>query len=166
MEVYPVTQKRATANIPAELRTYRAWVVWRYLEREGKRTKMLYDPLTGRSASTRDSRTWRSFEEAAATLKVGRYEGLGFVFSTGDPYTGVDLDGCRDPESGEPAEWAVRIVEGLGGYNEARPSGCGVHVIVRGDLPEGVGSKVSGGAGGKIEAYSAKRFFTMTGRAL
>jgi primase-polymerase (primpol)-like protein len=165
-EVYATAPQQATANIPAEMRTYRAWVVWRYLERGGKPTKVLYDPLTGRNASTTDSRTWRTLAEAEAKLELGGYEGLGFVFSSGDPYTGIDLDGCRNPDSGELAEWAARMLERLGGYAEVSPSGTGVHVIVRGELPSGVRHKVAGANGGVVEAYSSKRFFTVTGEAL
>jgi primase-polymerase (primpol)-like protein len=165
-EVYSKEPQQGTANIPAEMKTYRAWVVWRYLERDDKPTKVLYDPLTGRNASTTDSRSWRSCEEAEAALELGRYNGIGFVFSSGDPYTGIDLDGCRNPDSGELAEWAARMLGGLGGYAEVSPSGTGVHVIVRGGLPEGTRHKVSRPGGGAIEAYSMKRFFTVTGEAL
>jgi primase-polymerase (primpol)-like protein len=33
--------------------------------------------------------------------------GLGFMFSSGDPYTGIDLDNCVD-EEGEIAGWRLR----------------------------------------------------------
>jgi putative DNA primase/helicase len=157
---------RLKEKIPAEMQSYRAWVVWRYIVRDGKQTKMLYDPLTGFSASSRDSRTWRSFDEAVAAYDNGGYDGIGFVLSSGDPYTGFDFDKCRDPESGKLTEWAIRMIKGLGGYAEVSPSGRGVHVIVRGDLPEGMRKKVSRDEGGAIEAYDAKRFLTVTGESL
>jgi putative DNA primase/helicase len=147
------------------MQSYRHWVVWRYVERGGKETKVLHDPDSGSRASSRDSRTWRSFEEAVAAYENGGYAGVGFVLSSGDQYTGVDLDHCRDPESGELADWAALMIERLGGYAEVSPSGRGVHVIVRGDLPEGTRHKVAG-AHGAIEAYSTQRFLTVTGEAL
>jgi primase-polymerase (primpol)-like protein len=58
------------------------------------------------------------------------------------------------------------MIEGFGGYAEASPSGTGVHVIVRGELPSGVRHKVCGAEGGTIEAYSTRRFFTVTGERL
>jgi len=142
------------------MRTYRAWIVWRYEERNGRRTKVPCDPRSGQGtfASTTDSRTWATFDEAAAALEGGRYDGLGFVFSSGDPFAGVDLDAGRDPGTGALEPWAEKIVEALAGYAEVSPSGRGVHVIVRGKVP--------GRKRGSVEAYSMARFFTMTGEAL
>jgi putative DNA primase/helicase len=146
--------------IPDEMREYRAWVAWRYVQRKGeaKPTKVPFDALTGEVASSTDSRTWRSFDEAVDALEAGGYDGLGFVFSSGDPYSGIDIDGCRDPETGELESWAEKIVAATDGYAEASPSGTGVHIIVRGKAPNR--------KHGPIEAYSERRFFTMTGRAL
>jgi putative DNA primase/helicase len=157
-QVYTDREGVATANIPEPMKTYRHWLCWRLEERDGKPTKIPYDPLTGRHASSTDSRTWRSFEEALAAMEVGAYDGLGFVFSSGDPYTGIDLDGCRDPETSELEPWAAAIVAESEGYAEASPSGTGVHIIVRGKAPNK--------KRGRVECYSERRFFTMTGRAL
>jgi putative DNA primase/helicase len=51
-------------------------------------------------------------------------------------------------------------MDALGGYQEVSPSGTGVHIIVKGKLPEGRSRR------GKIEAYSRERFFTFTGVAV
>jgi putative DNA primase/helicase len=61
--------------------------------------------------------------------------GIGYVFSAEDPYTGIDLDKCRDPETGTIEEWAQEIIISLRSYTEISPSGRGVHIIVRGKLP-------------------------------
>jgi putative DNA primase/helicase len=144
--------------IPNELKTRPQWVGWRYEARDGKPTKVPYDARTGRRADTTDLLTWCPFEEALDALEHGRFDGIGFVLSSGDSYTGVDLDECREPETGEIAEWAVEIIERLDGYTEVSPSGTGVHVIVQGKAPN---SKR-----GRVEAYSERRFFTITGQAL
>ena len=52
----------------------------------------------------------------------------GFVF--------VDLDGVRNPETEEVAEWARELIERLDSYTEISASGKGFHVVVRGSLPE------------------------------
>jgi len=145
-------------NIPTVMKPYRHWVCWRLEERDDKLTKIPYDPLTARHASSTDSRTWRSFDEAVAALEVGEYDGIGFVFSSGDPFTGIDLDKCRNPETGELEPWAAEIVAKSGSYAEASPSGTGVHIIVRGKAPNK--------KRGRVEAYSSERYFTMTGRVL
>jgi putative DNA primase/helicase len=145
-------------NIPTAMKSYRHWVCWRLEERDDKLTKIPYDPLTARHASSTDSRTWRSFDEAVAALEVGEYDGIGFVFSSGDPFTGIDLDKCRNPETGELEPWAAEIVAKSGSYAEASPSGTGVHIIVRGKAPNK--------KRGRVEAYSSERYFTMTGRIL
>jgi primase-polymerase (primpol)-like protein len=145
-------------NIPEELRQRPQWLVWKLEERDSKPTKVPYIAGGVGKASSTDSETWRSFEEAIAAFKTGRYEGIGFVFSTGDPYAGVDLDDCRNPETGELEEWAAKIVQYLEGYAEVSPSDTGVHIIVRGKAPNK--------KRGKVEAYSSERYFTMTGQVL
>jgi putative DNA primase/helicase len=47
----------------------------------------------------------------------------------------LDLDGCRPNGSDEP--WAEEIIRELNSYGESSPSGSGVHVIVKGELPDG-----------------------------
>ncbi len=141
-------------NIPEEMRRRRQWVTWK-LEERGK---VPYIAGGVGKASSTDLTTWRPFEEAVEDVKKGRRDGVGFVFSSGDPFAGVDLDKCRNPETGELEEWAAKIVKHLGGYAEASPSGTGVHVIIRGKAPNR--------KRGKVEAYSSERFFTMTGRVL
>ncbi|MDP9474799.1 MAG: hypothetical protein M3R38_03765 [Actinomycetota bacterium] len=145
-------------NVPEELRRRPQWVTWKLEERGGKETKVPYIAGGVGKASATDLTTWRTFEEAVEDVKKGRRDGVGFVFSSGDPYCGIDLDSCRDSVSGELEEWAAKVVQILGGYAETSPSGTGVHVIVRGKAPNK--------KRGKFEAYSTERFFTVTGRAL
>ena len=145
-------------NIPEELRRRPQWLVWKLEERDSKPTKIPYIAGGVGKASSTDSETWRSFDEAVVALKTGRYDGIGFVFSTGDPYAGIDLDDCRNPESGELEVWAAKTVQDLDGYAEVSPSGTGVHIIVRG--------KATNKKRGKVEAYSSERYFTITGQVL
>lgn len=145
-------------GVPAELKTYPAWVLWRHEQRDGKLTKVPFTPGAGTRASTTDMRTWRSFEEAVEAYEAGGYDGVGFVFSSGDPFAGVDLDGVRNPQTGELAPRAQKIVEALGGHVEVSPSGTGVHLIVRGEAPNK--------KRGPLEMYSSRRFFTVSGKVL
>jgi putative DNA primase/helicase len=150
----------AAKNIPDVLKERPQWVNWCLEEREGKTTKIPYTPGTVRRASSTDPTTWRTFSEALTAYEAGEppYDGIGFVFSSEDPFAGVDLDDCRDPETGELEEWAAEIVQELGGYTEVSPSGTGVHVIVRGKAPNK--------KRGRVEAYSSQRYFAVTGQVL
>ena len=145
--------------LPAELRERPQWVGWRLRQRASapKPTKQPLNPRDGELASTTDPATWGTFEEA---LKCPGTAGVGFVFTRDDPYVGIDLDGCRNPETGALEKWAADIVAQLASYTEVSPSGTGVHVIVRGSLPGTRRRK------GPIEMYAEGRYFTMTGKWL
>src|SRR5215216_2348590 len=136
------------------------WLCWRIEERHDKPTKVPYSPLTGEKARSTDPKTWASYEEAVSACREHGYEGIGFVFTPEDDLCGVDLDGCLDPETGEIESWAQEIIEELDSYTEISPSGTGVHVLVRAELPEGRNRK------GMFEAYDRERYFTVTGRHL
>ena len=112
---------------------------------------------TGRNASCNDPTTWATFEEAIAALAEG-YDGIGFQLTP--PVVGVDLDGCRDPETGFIDDGARAIVEQLHSYTEVSPSGRGVHILVTGTLPPGR-RRTKG-----VELYDRDRYVTVTGQHL
>jgi primase-polymerase (primpol)-like protein len=149
--------------VPGELKARRQWVNWRFEKRNGEWTKVPYQP-SGQHARTDDLETWAAFDEARDALAGGNFSGIGFVFCEADPYCGVDLDKCRNPETGELAPWAREVLATLPGYREASPSRDGVHIITRGVLPRSMARIIPGG--GKIEAYTKRRYFTVTGVAL
>lgn len=145
-------------GIPQELKQRPQWVNWRYaLTDKGKWTKHPCNPLHGGKSKSTDLMTWDSFEVVLEAYERGKYDGVGFMFCSGDPYTGVDLDKCRDPETGEVERWAAEIVGYLDSYTELSPSGRGLHIITRGKAPAPIKS-------GLVEMYSTERYFTVTGR--
>lgn len=146
-------------TVPETLVDHDQWICWREAERDGKLTKIPIDPEQGEPASTTDSTTWTSFETALAAIEQSEpsVDGIGFVFAEADPFVGVDLDDCRDPETDTGADWATAIIDQLDSYTEVSPSGTGYHVLVGGDLPEGRNRK------GDVELYDSARFFTVTG---
>lgn len=146
--------------IPADLREREQWVVWRYVLRDGKPTKQPIAAATGLPASSTDPATWATLDAALGRMARDDLPGVGFVFSPDDPYCGVDLDACRDPETGAVATWAATIAAELDGYAEVSPSGTGLKVIVRAALPGGKGRK-DGRVG--VELYDRGRFFALTG---
>jgi len=145
-------------KIPPELKARLHWVVWRQEDREGKPTKIPYQPQNPKQkASSTKPDTWGAFEQAIGVVKVNGFAGIGYEFGADDPFTGIDLDKCRNPETGEIELWAREIIDRLRSYTEISPSGSGLHILVRGKLPPGGNRK------GKVEMYDSGRYFTMTG---
>ena len=142
-------------SIPEELRVRPQWVVWKAVG--DKPDKVPYSARSGRRASSTDLLTWATFQEALEAYENGEYAGLGFVFSSADPYTGIDLDNCVGAD-GEIALWALEIARYFDCYSELSATGSGLHIIVRGE--------VYNRRKGEVEVYSSKRFFTVTGHAV
>lgn len=90
----------------------------------------------------------------------GRLRRRGFRLHCRRPLLWRGLDGCVDPETGEVASWAAEVLDELDSYTEFSPSGRGLHVLARAELPPGGRRK------GRVEMYDRGRFFTVTGRHL
>lgn len=165
-QLYNVCQPE---GIPSKLLNRPQWVLWRFVQRDGKPTKVPFQ-TNGRPARPNDPATWSTF--ASVAEKAGKYDGIGYVFAEDDPYCGIDLDGCRNPQTGEIAEWAAELIRRAGTYAEVSPSGTGVKLFARGnwngqghnrkvDAPTVTDEKQPG-----IELYDSKRFFCVTGDRL
>lgn len=133
-------------QLPVELRSRDRWV---------RRTQRKV-PVTcsGASASSTDPDTWSSFDEAInSTAGVG----LGFVLN-GDGIVCLDLDHCF--VDGQLTDAAAALVAACADtYIERSPSGDGLHIWGRADLPYR-GRKIDG-----IEVYGDARYLTITGDA-
>ncbi len=152
-------------NTPGCIRDRPQWVVWKYIERDGKQTKAPVNPHTGGMADSTDSSTWGTFQQALdACQQDGNLAGVGFVFTLDDPYCGVDLDDCIDAESGQLKGWAADIIEQLDSYTEISPSGSGVKVFLEASKPGRRCRKAH--HDGEVEVYDRDRFFTVTGQRL
>ncbi|MFQ5770030.1 MAG: helix-turn-helix domain-containing protein, partial [bacterium] len=147
-------------NIPSELKERNHWVCWGIEKRDSKDTKIPYSPHGGKAKSD-DPSTWGTFEQAQAYLEQHpNLSGLGFVFADDDPFCGVDLDKCRNPETGEINADAQKIIDDFASYTEISPSGKGAHIIIKGKKKGNKARK------GKIEMYDSGRYFTVTGNVL
>jgi len=146
-------------NIPNELKTLPQWVCWKTVIKNGKPTKVPVDANTDDLAETDNPSTWTSFQNAKAYLENHvDVDGIGFVFSSLDPYTGIDLDDCFF--DGNLKQNVAKIVESFNSYTEISPSGNGIHIIIR---AEKIGDRCRKG---DIEIYDKARYFTMTGNTL
>jgi putative DNA primase/helicase len=144
-------------RIPASLTENDHWVCWETIMRDDKPTKRPIVPTTGDSASTTDPDTWSSFQDALEGLETYDVDGIGFVFHESDPFVGIDLDNCRDPETDTVESWASSIITLLGSYTERSPSGTGFHILLEGEVPGDRNRK------GDVEIYDSARYFTVTG---
>jgi putative DNA primase/helicase len=158
----PVALKVFPDNIPTELKAIDQWVCWRYawLEDRQKYDKPPVQSHGGNLASTTNPKTWSTFDAAMRAYETGTVDGIGFVFARKNRLVGVDLDRCRNPETGVIDDWALDMIRVFRTYTELSPSGTGVHIIGGGTLP-GPGVKTA-----QVEMYDTGRYFTMTGHTL
>lgn len=149
--------------VPTELTEQPNWCMFRQewdSERE-KFTKRPYNPNTGLYAKSNDPSTWADFDTAVSV--VDKYDGIGYFFDGN--YYGVDLDNVeseimRYMQGDDEDNIVAEFMDILCSYSEISPSGKGVHIICKGQLPEGGRRK------GDIEMYGSGRFFTVTGNRI
>ena len=108
------------SGIPPFLIEQPRWLLWREVQRNGKKTK---EPRTARNeaASSTDAHTWAPFTEIVAVLeKQPRlFDGFGFTLGNlenGEHSCGIDFDSCLD-EHGDVVEWAQPIIDVTGTYD-------------------------------------------------
>jgi putative DNA primase/helicase len=103
----------------------------------------------------------------------GGFDGVGFVFSSADPFFGIDLDACRNPQTGELTAWAQEIVDSFASYTEVSPSGYGVKLVARGKLPQGSRNvhkpkdvPTFGDKAPEIAIHDERKYWCLTGQRL
>ncbi len=161
---YSITPK----DFPDAPKNERVWVCWRHEPPPGSDvvTKMPKRADGKGNAKTNDPGTWSPYEVALQTFEArpDHFAGIGMVFQEDDPYVGVDLDGCRDPETGVITPWARGIVEALDTYTEVSPSETGLKMWTRGHIPhQAYAKKFKDGERPGIEVYPQGRWFAVTG---
>ena len=148
-------------NIPAieELKKLPHWVVWKKQKRGDKLTKVPYKP-NGELAKPNDPQTWSRFHTVASS--ASRFDGIGFVFSKNDPYIFIDLDHVLDKNKEIRSEWARELVELLDSYTEISPSGDGLHIFAKGNIPSDWKKRKHFDDGSGLEVYQDGRYATVT----
>src|SRR5262245_31212643 len=88
------------------------WIVW--LWARGDSGKWTNPPLQAgfphRRAKNNDPVTWCPHAEAARAVQKGLGHGIGFVL-TDTEFAAIDLDHCRDSETGVIDAWAQAIID-------------------------------------------------------
>lgn len=156
-------------EIPSELRLLPQWILWKAEEKGGRYTKIPFQ-VDGNEARSNDRRTWSTFATAAKFYTESNADGIGFVFSRQDNYIGIDIDKCvtyaaDDTNKVNPIinDFAKEIIDTLDSYTEFSVSGTGIHIIIKGSLPQSVVGTGRKSAKHGLEIYQYGRYFTMTG---
>jgi putative DNA primase/helicase len=147
------------------------WVFWNL--KQGR--KLPFDPKTGTHAKSNDPSTWGTLEQAQSQAPKRRRRGgvgieLGPIQGREDVCLGgVDLDTCRDPETGRIETWAQEIIARLDTYCEVSPSQTGVKLFFLHTTPEAKARTFKQPGKGHppgIELYFSGRYFTVTNEAV
>lgn len=144
-------------TIPQEIKTAPQWCLWNWEQRDGKWTKPPYQ-VNGMPAKSNDPHTWAMFANALNAYGRGKWDGIGFMLTP--PYVGIDLDNCRNTETGELNDWAKALLNKFKSYAEISPSGRGVKILLKGTLPGG------GHHNDKIGVFQKARYFCLTGHVI
>lgn len=150
-------------NVPLELRQRFQWIVWAYEERNGKKTKVPY--LERGMKAQSNSGSWKTFEGACIIAQDQGFDGIGFMFSKEDDYIGIDIDHCID-ENGVMSPFAQEIVDSLDSWTEISPSGTGIHIVIKGSLPDKIQGSGRKNVKTGLEIYRHSRFFTVSSNLL
>jgi predicted P-loop ATPase len=174
--IHPPMSLSSLADVPR-------WVMWKNIKRNGKLTKVPYDPRTGREAKANDPTTWATRTDAETALPSKLDDGGGGVgielgdLGNGLAIGGLDLDSCRRAD-GTFEPWAIEIMTLVPSYTEVSPSGTGAKIYfgyktaLLAMLRSSMGSskwgktfkRVGDGHPPAIELYLGHRYFAVTGQ--
>ena len=112
------------------------WVAWQLEDRpDGKPTKVPYNPNGGKAMADRPS-TWGNRPDAERRAAVlAKPYGLGGIglelapLGDGRSLAGVDLDTCRDKDTGQLEGWAEDVLASFDTYAEVSPSFTGAKLF-------------------------------------
>ena len=152
-------------SVPQEMRAVPHWVA--------RVDKIPINPNSLYGASATDKASWGTFEQATAAIgkkaKAKAVQGKacnGIGFELSAPYCGIDIDHCRNPQTGELTAEALDIIKTMDSYTEVSPSGTGIHILYIND-----GNRHTEWHKKKpidevqhIEMYQCDRYFTVTGK--
>ena len=124
---------------PTDLINTDQWLTWKS-EGGRKPPRAPYvNTWNDRKIDAHDSDNWTDYETARRWVCRLSEHRLGFDITEADPYVFLDYDDVRNPQSGEIHPLARKHLERAASYTEVSYSGSGIHLLVRGELPEGVG---------------------------
>lgn len=153
--------------VPQELKDLKQWVCVAIRpakpNKTGKVSKPRKVPMRDaeHEASVSDPSSWLTFDNAVATMRAHPdvLKHIGFVFTAGDGYLGIDMDNVVGSD-GHILDEARAVVDRFQSYTEYSVSGKGLHIIVKGEKPGKSCRKKW------LEMYDHGRYFIFSGRTL
>ncbi len=152
-------------KLPIYVKENARFCLWRYEDRNGKKTKVPYR-IDGRRADSTKLSDFSPFTEIISVLEKGGYDGIGMMVY--GELSAVDIDNCV--ENGALTALAKDIVDTLNSYTEYSPSGKGIRILVRtSDIEYDKTRYYINNRKCGLEVYIAgctSKFVTVTGNAL
>ena len=119
-------------GIPQHLRTSARFCVWKIEERDGKSTKVPFNPRTGGRAMTNVPSTFSDFDTALMTYRSSQEKlepFLGLGVNVSKELVVIDIDHCVAAD-GAISDFAQDVLDIIGeAYVEFSPSGTGLHLF-------------------------------------
>src|SRR5580658_8831715 len=122
MESVAVMNSELLNNIPAELRDQKLW-----LKSKDKKAQGFWKTDADKETHCR---TLAQLVAKPDVVEVQR------LIVKDEPYIYIDLDKCRNAETGETEPWALKLIEDFDTYTEYSRSKTGYHLVCRGSLTE------------------------------
>ena len=150
-------------EIPPDLLELPIWLAWRLVHRPGEKKpgKVPVSPITGRETGWTDPANQGTFEQARDFAEANGCTGVGIALTPRCGLAGGDLDGCRNPDTGELSEAATGILAAANTYTEISPGLAGIRFFARGSFGGYAGTDNKIG----VELYDGSggaRFLTVT----
>lgn len=164
-------------KIPEDIQKNNQFCLWKYIANTDSTKKAIKKPYgfcqkTQKLVpSLKSPEYWLDWQDSLSILQqLDSNWGLGLVLNDG-PYVAIDIDNCFSKGQETEISGDLFLILSLfqNAYIEISPSGCGLHIIFRGEWPykqnKGVQSLDLKTNKASIEVYSGRdcRFITLTG---
>jgi len=164
-----------TDQYPTDLIDHVQWYTWKADDgRKIPRAPWLHRH-PDHYASAQNPDVWRSFEEASEYATEFSGHNLAFVIRDRDQFPNenvvlIDYDDVRNPDTLDLHSTVREHIEQADSFAQVSTSRTGVHILCRGELPEGVKTIDAplpddpAFPDAEIEVYDSARFVAMTGQ--
>ena len=167
MSVLEATKPGAPLAAMAAYPQFLCWTVKQDIK-TGRDYKVTVNPVSGRNCDSQDPANWMSAADACTIAEASPHvRGVGFVFTTDDPFVFVDIDKCLEADgAGGGGVWSPVAIDLMtcltGAAVEVSQSGRGLHIFGKcAHMPHSCKNTTYGS-----ECYTEGRFVALTGEGM